>query len=50
MCHPGFAPEEAEIRRWGYRHEEEMHALSDPAIRTALPGRGIRICRFADLT
>lgn len=49
MCHPGFAPEEAEIRRWGYRHEEELHALADPALRTALPGRGIRLCRFADL-
>lgn len=49
MCHPGFAPPEPEIRRWGYRHAEELAALTSPAVRADLDRRGVRLTRFADL-
>jgi chitin disaccharide deacetylase len=49
MCHPGFAPQEPDLQRWGYHHEEELHALTDPSIRAAIAARGIRLCRFTDL-
>jgi predicted glycoside hydrolase/deacetylase ChbG (UPF0249 family) len=49
MCHPGFAPEEPEVRSWQYRHEPELHALTHPSVRSAIAARGIRLCRFRDL-
>ena len=49
MCHPGFTPAEPEVRRWNYRHESEVLALTHPAVRATLVRRGIRLCRFADL-
>jgi predicted glycoside hydrolase/deacetylase ChbG (UPF0249 family) len=49
MCHPGLEPPEPEIRRWGYRHVEELAALTSPAVRGELDRRGVRLCRFADL-
>jgi predicted glycoside hydrolase/deacetylase ChbG (UPF0249 family) len=48
MCHPGLAPEDPEVRRWGYRHEAELAALTDPAIAAEIASRGIRLCRFTD--
>ncbi|MCU0560040.1 MAG: ChbG/HpnK family deacetylase [Desulfobacterales bacterium] len=50
MCHPGLSPEEPEVRRWGYDHEQELLALTDPALRAELAAREIRLCGFADLT
>ncbi|MFO7709507.1 MAG: ChbG/HpnK family deacetylase [Desulfobacterales bacterium] len=50
MCHPGLSPEEPDIRSWGYDHEGELLALSRPSLRAELTARGIRLCRFADLT
>jgi predicted glycoside hydrolase/deacetylase ChbG (UPF0249 family) len=49
MCHPGFAPQAEEIRGWNYRHEAELAALTDPAVRAALTARGVRLCGFAEL-
>jgi chitin disaccharide deacetylase len=50
MCHPGLTPDEPAIRSWGYGHEEELLGLTHPSLRTELSARGIRLCRFADLT
>jgi len=50
MCHPGFMPQEPDIRGWAYRHEEELRALTDPSIRSEIAARGIRLCAFKDLT
>jgi predicted glycoside hydrolase/deacetylase ChbG (UPF0249 family) len=50
MCHPGLTPEEEDLRRWGYRHEEELHALASPSIRTDIAALGIHLCSFKDLT
>ena len=50
MCHPGFSPAEPQIRRWGYEHETELLALSHPSLRSEIAARGIRPCRFADLS
>lgn len=49
MCHPGLRPDEPEIVSWGYGHEGEMHALTNPAIRSVLTARNIRLCSFAEL-
>lgn len=50
MCHPGLSPDEPEIRSWGYDHEKELLALSHPSLRGEIAARGIRPCRFVDLT
>jgi chitin disaccharide deacetylase len=50
MCHPGLSPDEPEIRSWGYEHEKELRALTHPSLRAEIAARGIRPCRFADLT
>jgi predicted glycoside hydrolase/deacetylase ChbG (UPF0249 family) len=50
MCHPGFTPEEPEIRSWAYRHELEMNALTSVSIRSEIAARRIRLFRFKDLT
>lgn len=49
MCHPGFASLEPDIRGWGYGHETELAALTDPAVRAALAARGVRLCCFGEL-
>jgi predicted glycoside hydrolase/deacetylase ChbG (UPF0249 family) len=49
MCHPGFAPAEPDIRRWGYSHEAELLALTHPSIHFRLAARRIQLCRFSDL-
>lgn len=49
MCHPGLAPKETHIRRWQYRHEDELRALVSPGIRSIITARNIRLCRFSDL-
>lgn len=49
MCHPGFTPEEAHVKSWQYRHEEELQALTDPLIRSEIAARGIQLCSFKDL-
>lgn len=49
MCHPGFTPVEPEVLRWDYRHEAEVFALTRPAVREFVRGRGIRLCRFLDI-
>lgn len=49
MCHPGFAPEDVEVRGWGYRHEEELVALTALSTRELAARRGIRLCGFMDL-
>jgi predicted glycoside hydrolase/deacetylase ChbG (UPF0249 family) len=48
MCHPGFAPQEPDIQRWGYRHEQELLALTSAATRALIGARGIRLCTFSD--
>jgi len=50
MCHPGLTPEEEDLRRWGYRHEEELHALTSPSIRAGIAALGVHLCSFKDLT
>jgi predicted glycoside hydrolase/deacetylase ChbG (UPF0249 family) len=50
MCHPGFTPEEPDIRNWAYRHEMELSALTSASIRSEIAARRIRLCRFKDLT
>ncbi len=49
MCHPGWAPQEPEIRAWKYHHEGELAALTSPAVRAALAARSVRLCSFRDL-
>lgn len=49
MCHPGFTPDEPDIRRWAYRHEVELSALTSPTIRSHIAGRSIQLCNFKDL-
>jgi predicted glycoside hydrolase/deacetylase ChbG (UPF0249 family) len=49
MCHPGLTPKEPDIRRWSYRHEEELHALTSPSIRSYIAARNIRLCTFKEL-
>jgi predicted glycoside hydrolase/deacetylase ChbG (UPF0249 family) len=48
MCHPGFAPQEPDIQRWGYRHEQELLALTSAKTRALIAARGIRLCTFSD--
>jgi predicted glycoside hydrolase/deacetylase ChbG (UPF0249 family) len=50
MCHPGLTPEEPEIRRWAYRHEQELRALTSPSVHSEIAARGVRLCNFKDLT
>lgn len=50
MCHPGLSSEEPDIRSWGYEHEKELLAMANPSLFAELAERGIRLCRFADLT
>ena len=49
MCHPGLTPEEPDVKRWQYGHEKELHALTNPAIRSEITARGIHLCNFKDL-
>jgi predicted glycoside hydrolase/deacetylase ChbG (UPF0249 family) len=49
MCHPGFMPDEPDLRRWGYRHEEELAALIDPSIRSEITSRNIQLCAYKNL-
>lgn len=48
MCHPGLSPAAPEVRAWGYRHEEELAALTSPRVRALIARRGIRLCRFRE--
>jgi predicted glycoside hydrolase/deacetylase ChbG (UPF0249 family) len=50
MCHPGLTPEEPDLKRWAYRHEAELHALTCPSIRSEIAARNIRLCSYQDLT
>ncbi len=50
MCHPGFAPEEPDLQRWNYHHEQELQALTSASIRSEIAARGIRLDRFKNLT
>jgi predicted glycoside hydrolase/deacetylase ChbG (UPF0249 family) len=48
--HPGEAHDPDRDRyRWGYRWEEELAALCEPAVRHAVDAGGFRLGRFADL-
>ncbi|MCX6024842.1 MAG: ChbG/HpnK family deacetylase [Chloroflexi bacterium] len=51
MCHPGLV-DEALRKASGYAEarQRELHCLIDPAVRQAIAGRGIRLCRYADVT
>lgn len=48
MCHPGKAPRSPAIRAWGYRHEEELEALTSPLLRSRVAARGIELCNFKE--
>lgn len=50
MCHPGFRPEDFDIRRWNYHHEIELQALISPSTRSLAAALKIRLCRFTDLS
>ena len=49
MCHPGLTPEEPDIQRWGYCHEQELQALTSAATHALIAARGIQLCRYGDL-
>jgi predicted glycoside hydrolase/deacetylase ChbG (UPF0249 family) len=49
MCHPGFTPDEPDVKRWNYSHEKELQALTSPLIRSEIAARGIQLCSFKDL-
>lgn len=49
MCHPGFTPEDQDIRSWEYHHEEELQALTHPLIKSEIAARGIQLCSFKNL-
>ncbi|MEJ5357970.1 MAG: ChbG/HpnK family deacetylase [Desulfobacterales bacterium] len=46
MCHPGLSPSMPEVAAWGYRHEEELRALTSARVRALVARRGIRLCGF----
>jgi predicted glycoside hydrolase/deacetylase ChbG (UPF0249 family) len=50
MCHPGFTPDEPDIRQWNYRHEQELQALTSASIRSEIATRGIQLCNYKNLT
>jgi len=50
MCHPGFAPEDADIKRWSYSHEQELQALTSASTHALISARGIQLCSYIDLT
>jgi len=49
MCHPGFAPEEPDIQRWRYGHEQELRALTSAWIQSEIALSGIRLIGFKNL-
>lgn len=49
MCHPGFAPDEPDLQRWNYHHEQELRALTNSLIRSEIAARGIRLISFSSL-
>jgi predicted glycoside hydrolase/deacetylase ChbG (UPF0249 family) len=49
MCHPGLAPEEADLQRWNYHHEEELQALTSALIRAEIAARGIHLDSFKNM-
>jgi len=49
MCHPGFTPDEPDVKRWNYHHEQELQALTHGLIRSEVVSRGIHLCSFKDL-
>ena len=48
ICHPGEGDPETRERyaRWGYHWEQELKALTDPAVREALELCGVRVTTF----
>jgi len=34
--HPGFTPDEPDVKRWNYGHEKELQALTSPLIRSEI--------------
>jgi len=48
ICHPGEGDPETRERyaRWGYHWEQELKALTDPAVREALERCGVRVTTF----
>jgi hopanoid biosynthesis associated protein HpnK len=50
-CHPGVLDPEMTSRyaHWGYRWEEELEALTDPAVRALIEQLGIQMINFHDL-
>jgi predicted glycoside hydrolase/deacetylase ChbG (UPF0249 family) len=49
MCHPGYEPDEPDLQRWNYRHEQELQALTSAVIRSEIGARGIRLISFSSL-
>ena len=49
MCHPGIAPEEPDIRRWRYHHEQELRVLTSAWVQSEIATRGIRLIGFNNL-
>jgi chitin disaccharide deacetylase len=50
MCHPGFTPDESDIKQWNYRHEEELLALTSASAHALIAARGIQLCNYKNLT
>jgi len=49
MCHPGFTPNEPDILKWNYHHEQELLALTSVRIRSEIAARGIQLSSFENL-
>jgi hopanoid biosynthesis associated protein HpnK len=49
MCHPGLDDPDARYGHWGYRWQDELDALCDPALPDRLEHAGIRLIGYRDL-
>ncbi len=50
LCaHPGERDEPARRYAWGYRWDDELRVLTDPALRRAIAARGVELGTFAAL-
>jgi predicted glycoside hydrolase/deacetylase ChbG (UPF0249 family) len=50
VCHPGLADAASPYAWWGYRWADELEALTDPEVASAIRARGIRLASFREPT
>jgi len=50
MCHPGFDDPDPRFGHWGYHHEDELDALTDPEISAFLQNRDVELISYRQIT